>query len=310
MALRLIVPMMLSTLGLVSCDIDRGRASEGSPGAVSAQAEPAGPHQGGFVIENSAVIPIRAKASGRDYEIFVKTPPGYGKAENAGKRYPVLYLTDGPYTFQVASGISRVPFSQGLFDEFVIVGLSWAKGDPPADSRRRDLTPWRDPQIKGATGGGPAYFAFLKDEVMPLVEGRYRVDPGNRTLAGQSYGGIFGLWVLFHAPGTFQNYILTSPSIWYADKQALKDEAAHAAANKDLKATLYMATGSREHPGAGGCPGCEHDMVADQALLATTLKSRNYPGLRVRTSLVEDGFHETTFPVGLMRGMQGLYLKD
>ena len=71
-----------------------------------------------------------------------------------------------------------------------------------------------------------------------------------------------------------------------------------------------MATGSREHPGAGGCPGCEHDMVADQALLATTLKSRNYPGLRVRTSLVEDGFHETTFPVGLMRGMQQLYLKD
>lgn len=308
MAWRTLSLATVLSLGLVACGEGAGQAETGA--GLTAVETPGVSQDTPFTIENSAVVPIRAKASGRDYEIFVKTPPGYDKPQNAGRRYPVIYLTDGPYTFQVASGISRVPFSQGLFDEFVIVGLSWAKGDPPADSRRRDLTPWRDPRIKGETGGGPAHFAFLKDEVMPLVEGRYRLDPAQRTLAGQSYGAIFGLWVLFHAPETFQNYILTSPSIWYAGKQALKDEAAYAAGHKDLQATLYMATGSREHPGAGGCPGCDHDMVADQALLAKTLKSRNYPGLRVRTSLVEDGFHETTFPVGLMRGMQGLYLKD
>jgi predicted alpha/beta superfamily hydrolase len=296
------------SLGLAACDDGVNKVEVGA-GSDATAAKPAGGSRG-FEIENSAVIPIRAKASGRDYEIFVKTPPGYDKPENAGRRYPVLYLTDGPYTFQVASGLSRVPFSQGLFNEFVIVGLSWAKGNPPADSRRRDLTPWHDPEVKGETGGGPAHFAFLKDEVMPLVEGRYRVDPANRTLAGQSYGALFGLWVVFHAPETFQNYILTSPSIWFADKQALKDEAAYAAGHKDLKARIYLATGSREHPGPGGCPGCERDMVGDQALLAAALKSRNYPGLTVRTSLAEDGFHETTFPVGLMRGMQWLYLKD
>lgn len=295
-------------LGLAACDGGVANVEVGA-GSDATAVKPAGAARG-FEIENSAVIPIRAKASGRDYEIFVKTPPGYDKSENLGRRYPVLYLTDGLYTFQVASGLSRVPFSQGLFKEFVIVGLSWAKGDPPADSRRRDLTPWRDPQVKGETGGGPAHFAFLKDEVMPLVERRYRVDPTNRTLAGQSYGGIFGLWIVFHAPETFQNYILTSPSIWFASKQALKDEATYAAGHKDLKARIYLTTGSREHPGAGGCPGCEHDLVGDQALLAEALKSRNYPGLSVRTGLAEDGFHETTFPIGLMRGMQWLYLKD
>lgn len=301
---KLVLTTALS-LGLAAC-------GQGAPKAqASAEAAPAatvGPDQP-FTIENSAVIPIRSKASGRDYEIFVKTPPGYGKPENAGKRYPVIYLTDGPYTFQVASGLSRVPFSQGRFKEFVIVGLSWAKGEPPADSRGRDLTPWRDPKRDSETGGGPAHFAFLKDEVMPLVEGRYRVDPANRTLAGQSYGGIFGLWVLFHQPETFRNYILTSPSIWFADRQALKDEAAYAAGHKDLKATVYLTTGSREHPGPQ-CPDCQRDMVGDQALLEKALKSRNYPGLRLRAGLVEDGFHETTFPVGLMRGMQWLYLKD
>lgn len=291
---------LATALCLAACGQGTSQKAEAGAGATS---------EAPFTIENSVVIPIRSKASGRDYEIFVKTPPGYGKPENAGKRYPVIYLTDGPYTFQVASGLSRVPFSQGRFNEFVIVGLSWAKGEPPADSRRRDLTPWRDPEVKGETGGGPAHFAFLKDEVMPLVEGRYRLDPANRTLAGQSYGGLFGLWVVFHAPETFRNYVLTSPSIWFADKQLLKDEAAYAAGHKELKATIYLTTGSREHPGPQ-CPDCERDMVGDQALLAKTLKARAYPGLRLRTDLVEDGFHETTFPVGLIRGMQWLYLKD
>ncbi|KQV58181.1 MULTISPECIES: alpha/beta hydrolase [unclassified Caulobacter] len=308
MTSRLVLPMAVLALGLGACGAEPAKTTEGAAGAMSAS--PASSADGGFVIENSTVIPIRAKASGRDYEIFVKTPPGYGKPENAGRRYPVIYLTDGPYTFQVASAVSRLPFSQGRFNEFIVVGLSWAKGDAPADSRRRDLTPWRDPAIKGETGGGQAHFDFLKGEVLPLVEGRYRVDPAARTLAGQSYGALFGLWIAFNAPGTFQNYVLTSPSIWFAGQRILADEAAYAKGHKDLKATLYLATGSREHPGPGGCPGCDNDMIAGQARLAAALKARSYPGLRLRTDVVEDGFHETTFPVGLIRGMQWLYLKS
>lgn len=264
---------------------------------------------GGFVIEDSAVIPIHSIVVGRDYEIYVKTPPGYDKPENAGRRYPVLYLTDGPYTFQVASGLSRVPFSQERFHEFIIVGFSWAEGEPPADSRRRDLTPWRDPEINGVTGGGEAYLRFLKQEAMPLVETRYRIDRANRTLAGQSYGGLFGLWAAFQEPGLFANYILTSPSIWVDERRILKVEAAYAANHKDLPARIYLATGSREHPGVGGCAGCDNDMVADQTRLTAALKGRDYPGLRIKETVVDDGFHETTFPVGLMQGMQWLYLK-
>jgi predicted alpha/beta superfamily hydrolase len=286
---------------------DRQPLSQGE-GSTGATIRDEAALKGGFVIENSAVIPIHSEALGRDYEIYVKTPPGYDKPENAGRRYPVLYLTDGPYTFQVASGLSRVPFSQERFQEFIIVGFSWAEGEPPAISRRRDLTPWRDPEINGVTGGGEAYLGFLKQEALPLVETRYRIDRAARTLGGQSYGGLFGLWTAFRDPGLFANYILTSPSIWFAGRQILKDEAAYAANHNDLKARIYLATGSREHPGAGGCRGCDNDMVADQARLIAVLKGRNYPGLQIKETVVEDGFHETTFPIGLMKGMQWLYL--
>lgn len=291
--------LVMALLALAACS-----PPEADPEAPKTQATPAA-----FQVENSAVLPLTSTVLSRDYEVYVKTPPGYGKPENAGKRYPVIYLTDGPYTFQVASGISRLTFSQGLLNEFVIVGVSWGSGEPPADSRRRDLTPWPNTAIKGATGGGPAYLTFLKTEVMPLVEGRYRIDPAQRTLSGQSYGGLFGLWVAFTEPALFANYILTSPSIWFAEQQILKTEAAYAASHKDLKARIYLASGGREHPGPGGCPGCERDMNADRQALADRLRARNYPGLEVRSETIPGTFHETTFPVGLINGMQWLYLK-
>lgn len=263
----------------------------------------------GFLIENSIVLPIRSTKLGRDYEIYIKTPPSYGRSESSGRRYPVIYLTDGPYTFQVASGLSRLPFSQERFHEFIIVGISWAKGDAPADSRRRDLTPWRASTINGETGGAPAFWAFLRDEAMPLVEQRYRVDSGQRTLVGQSYGGLFGLWVALTEPGHFKNYVLTSPSIWFADHQILRAAASSAALKQDLDARIYLATGAREHPGPGGCAGCENDMVADQERLANALRAHGSRNLQLRAEVIEDAYHETTFPIGLMKGMQWLYLR-
>ena len=294
-------------MGLVlGLDLGLDLGLTGSQGAMAAQSAP----PSGFVIENSAVLPLASRVSGRSYEVYVKTPPGYSKPENAGRRYPVLYLTDGPYTFQVASGLTRVPFNHGRFKEFIIVGISYAQGDVPADSRRRDLTPWRDPKMKGETGGADTFFRTLKTEVLPLVEGKYRIDPSQRTLGGQSFGGIFGLWILFHEPDLFRNYILTSSSIWFAGRQVLKDEDLYAKAHKDLKARVYLAVGEREHPGPEGCRSCTTDMVADQARLASLLKGRKYPSLELKTTVVSGGYHETTFPTGLIQAMQWLYVTD
>jgi predicted alpha/beta superfamily hydrolase len=258
-----------------------------------------------FEIERSAVLELASARLGRTYEIYVKTPPGYDRPENAGRRYPVLYLTDGPYTFQVASGVSRVPFNQGRLEEFVLVGLSYARGEVARASRTRDYTPVRDASYTDATGGGAAYLDHIASEVIPAVEGRYRIDPARRILSGQSFGGLFGLWVALTRPELFDAYILTSPSIWWVGRSLLQTEARYAARNKDLKATIYLATGSLERPGP--CPACRHDMVADQQELVRRLKARNYPGLRIKAEVVEGTIHELTFPVGLAHALQWLF---
>jgi predicted alpha/beta superfamily hydrolase len=279
-----------------------GRADAApAPGADQTRSPAAAP----FEIERSAVHELPSAKLGRTYELYVKTPPGYDKPDNARRRYPVLYLTDGPYAFQVASGISRVPFNQGRLTEFIIVGLSYARGEIARASRTRDYTPVRDPTSPELTGGAPAYLDHLAGEVLPMVERLYRVDPAHRILSGQSFGGLFGLWVALTRPDLFSAFIVTSPSIWWEGRSLLNAEADYAARNKDLKATLYLATGSLERPGR--CRPCQHDMVADQQELVRRLRARKYPGLAIRSEIVEGTIHELTFPVGLAHALQWMF---
>jgi len=265
-----------------------------------------------FQIEHSFVHTLVSLKLQRSYEIYIKLPPGYDKPENAQHRYPVVYLNDGPYTFQVASGETRVPFNHGTFEEFILVGLSYAQGEDGAISRERDLTPALDIRRKPyATGGARAYLGFLENEVMRLVEKTYRIDAQRRTLAGQSYGGLFGLWVMLNEPELFQNYILTSTSLWYNNRTMFEQETTYARHHTDLKANVYFAIGQMEHPAPCGRLKSEcsdFDMVADQAAMVKQLHSHNYKNLQLHTKVIPGAYHTTTFPSGLLWALQELFL--
>jgi predicted alpha/beta superfamily hydrolase len=259
-----------------------------------------------FQVERSFVQTLKSAALDRSYDVYVKLPESYDRPENARRKYPVMYLNDGPYTFQVASGVTRVPFKHELFEEFILVGLSYAVGEDPAQSRTRDLTPSVDAKRPGS-GGARAYLDFMKTDVIPFVEKTWRTDPARRTLGGQSYGGLFGLWTAFNEPDLFRNYILTSASLWWDKRMMFEMERVYAAAHKDLRADIYLAIGERERPGQCGHAECI-DMVADQAAMVKRMQSRRYPGLELHAQVVEGAYHETTFPVGLLSAMQGLYM--
>ncbi len=261
-----------------------------------------------FQIPNSAVHTIESKILGRTYDIFVKTPADYDSKAAATKHYPVIYLNDGPYTFQVAAGATHLPMNVGKLEQALLVGISFAHGENGMDSRVRDLTPTEDKEwSRYKTGGGPAYLAFMEKEVFPFVEQHYRTDPARRTLAGQSLGGSFGAWVLLTRPELFESYILTSPSLWFHDHNILDFEQRYAEQHKDLKARVYFAVGeyeSLEHRNT------RNDMVGDQEAFAARLKSRQYPGLIIKHEVISEALHETTFPIGFTRGMRWLFDKE
>lgn len=261
-----------------------------------------------FEIPDSSVHTIDSKILGKTYDIFVKTPADYDSDSAAKKHYPVIYLNDGPYTFQVASGVTHLPMNVGKLEQAILVGISFAHGENGMDSRVRDLTQTEDKDWKRyKTGGGPAYLDFIEKEVLPFVESYYRADPARRTLAGQSLGGSFGAWVLLTRPELFESYILTSSSLWFHDRNIFSFEETYAKNNKDLKARVYFAVGEYESPELGTS---RNDMVGDQREFVKKLRSRRYPGLVIKDEVISEALHETTFPIGFTRGVRWLFDKQ
>lgn len=62
---------------------------------------------------------------------------------------------------------------------------------PKHDSlRAADLTPTHVKQVP-RSGNAPQFLSFLKKELIPYIESKFRTVNGDRTLMGSSYGGLF-----------------------------------------------------------------------------------------------------------------------
>lgn len=147
------------------------------------------------------------------------------------RRYPVLYVTDADYAFPLIRAIANRVDRHGVgLQDFILIGLSYAKGENGAVSRNRDYTPGgagvrpSPERASGEYGQAAAYLQFLRDEALPVLERRYRIDPAKRIFVGHSYGALLGLHVLFTQPGLFSHYILGSPSLWFDRHQAFVTE--------------------------------------------------------------------------------------
>ncbi|MFW8695384.1 alpha/beta hydrolase, partial [Mesorhizobium japonicum] len=112
------------------------------------------------------------------------------------RRYPVLYVTDADYAFPIIRQVARrVNLDGPRLEEFILVGLSYSRGDSGVVSRNRDYTPTPNGPRSASSnlhGQGAAYQTYLKNEVLPFIDNRFRADPARRVLLGHSYGALLG----------------------------------------------------------------------------------------------------------------------
>ena len=253
-----------------------------------------------FNVSNSEVVTIESKLLKRKYDLYIKVPRDYFEEKNKSKKYPVLYLNDGPHTFKVAAGVTHFP----SMDRSIVVGISFAHGENGQFSRVRDLTPVVDKSWKKyITGGATEYLEFIEKEVFPFVEKNYRIDVSKRILSGHSLGGSFGAWVLLTKPSLFSGYILTSPSLWFNNDYIFDLEKEYSKNNNSLDAKIFVATGALEVLGNG----MRNDMVDGHIRFIKRLRSRNYKGIYISDEIVDGTDHYSTFPVGLAKGLRMLY---
>ncbi|MDP3405548.1 MAG: alpha/beta hydrolase-fold protein [Brevundimonas sp.] len=302
------MPNRLAKTGLLIVLTALGACTE--PAQSQTQISPAAQRGGGapYEVLGTQVWNVPDPISGRDYQVFVHLPPSYER--EPGRRYPVLYVTDADYAFPVIRQIGRRLNGEGpRIEEFILVGLSYAVGDDPVASRTRDYTATRSDRtarIVNGGGGGTAYQAYLKAEVLPFVEDRFRADPAQRILLGHSYGGLLGAQVLFSEPELFSAYVLGSPSLWHGRDAIFTAEAAYGQSHTDLPATVYMYIGEYETVGDGPRYNRNHDMVADNRRFETQLRSRNYPGLTLTSEVLNDEDHLSVAPRGFTRALMTL----
>jgi predicted alpha/beta superfamily hydrolase len=145
-------------------------------------------------------FPITARTNNRQYHIHVRLPEGYDPAQAA--TYPVVYILDGDSLFPLLAPTHLFLHYDEKLPEAILVGIAYGGFDPAINKRHVDFSaPGSDalPDQQGA----PQFLGFLKAQLLPEIERRYRTDAGKRILIGQSRAGYFVLWSAVQQPGLF-----------------------------------------------------------------------------------------------------------
>jgi len=254
----------------------------------------------GARIPRTEVETLLSSVSRHYYRISIALPLTY--SQDSEKTYPVVYLLDGNMWFGMATEISRVlNFDREELPELIIVGIGYATDDPSEvkDLRLQDLTPT---QTEAGTGKAEEFLRFIQKDLIPYVDANYRTEPTDRTIVGQSLAGLFSLYALFHAPETFNRYVVSSPSLWWDDRVAFEYEEEFAREHSGLPVKLFLSVGEleeQEWPGIG--------MVSNVQDLHKKLEDRNYAGLEMQMVILEDETHSSVFPGAFTKGLKTVF---
>ncbi len=246
---------------------------------------------------------LQDPATKRSYEIHIQLPIAY----TSDKKYPVVYMTDSPYTFPITVGAARYPANFNKMKDVMYVGISWQTGVSPGFSRQRDYTPTTVTKgYKDPTGEADKHIRFIRESLISYIESNYSVDPANRTYLGNSYGGLFGAYILLTHPETFANYILGSPSLWWDSQYIFTLESQTKVLTESVAANVFISVGMDEYANS---ESTRHDLRGDARRLHEQLKLRQLPKVKLELRVIESANHETAFPTTAIQGLWWLFNK-
>lgn len=230
-----------------------------------------------------------SKVVEQEYELNIQTT---GVDKDTSQKYPVIYLLDSQWDFPLVRSIIGQQYYDGFIPGVILVGITWGGKNANHDSlRARDYTPSYENTIP-QSGGGRKFLTFIKDELIPYIEGEFDADNKNRILMGCSFGGLFTMYSMFEEPDLFHSYIAASPAYNW-NKQSLYSHEEDYFNKKPIhKAKLFMTMGGVEN----GVPGYNK--------LVQHLTSRKYENLEIKSGVLENTGHSGTKSETYSRGLQ------
>jgi predicted alpha/beta superfamily hydrolase len=184
-------------------------------------------------------------SGGRDYGVWVTTPPGYNRATTQA---PAVYVLDGNWAVGMTAPliVTQMDPMQRI-QSYIQVSVGYA-GEEAQDwdrLRNRDFVPPGEPIAKelvdavemGVQAGArtrkeadayltelrdthaDAFLSFLTTELHPRIERDYGTAASGHGLFGYSYGGLFSLYTWLTGATLFESIGAGSPGVVAEDSQ-------------------------------------------------------------------------------------------
>ncbi len=204
-------------------------------------------------------------------------PEGYNKNDTV--KYPVIYLLDGSADEDFIHIAGIVQFANfpwvNILPKTIVVGIANV-------DRRRDFTyPTTieaDKKDYPTTGKSADFICFIEKELQHFIEKNYHVNK-NKTIIGQSLGGLLATEILLKYPHLFNQYIIVSPSLWWDNGSLLKANP-NFSGSGDI--SVYIAVGKEGKIMEGGVKK-----------LVSILKQKRKTGLTVKFEYLANKDHAT-----------------
>lgn len=184
---------------------------------------------------------IQSKELGEKRVLNIYLPEGYNQDDST--KYPVIYLLDGSADEDFIHIVGLVQFNS--FEWINQVPKSIVVGIATVD-RRRDFTfPTtinKDKKTYPTTGNSDKFISFLEKELQPFIESKYRTN-NDKTIIGQSLGGLLAAEVLLKNPTLFNKYIIISPSLWWDNGSLLNQDSNLLSENFIQETDIYIGVG-------------------------------------------------------------------
>jgi predicted alpha/beta superfamily hydrolase len=180
---------------------------------------------------------------GDNFDIYISLPPNYNRQD----RYNVIYYCDanlksGKYLRKLISTREYKNLHNSIFVGIGHVGNFHVL-------RRRDFIL---PTIEGTDTAGrnknygqtENFYSYLKHELVPFINSKFKTNPDSNSILGHSLGGLFTFFCLFKSDNLFSKYFALSPALWI-DKYSIY-KFNHIQKGFSRKKYLYFASGSKE----------------------------------------------------------------
>jgi predicted alpha/beta superfamily hydrolase len=244
---------------------------------------------------------IQSKELSEKRVLNIYLPEGYNQTDTT--KYPVIYLLDGSADEDFIHVIGLVQFNS--FEWINQVPKSIVVGIATVD-RRRDFTfPTtivEDKKAYPTTGHSDKFILFLEKELQPFIAAKYKTN-SNKTIIGQSLGGLLATEVLLKKPTLFNKYIIVSPSLWWDNGSLLNQNSNLLTEQFTQPADIYIGVGKE-----GLTPTkIPRVMEVDANLLTEKLKGAKNKNVKVFFDYLPQENHATILHQAVSNSFRVLY---